>query len=299
MIRCRACHNARVRHDHPRPCGFLPPSGFPTLVALLGALLLCWGCAPASDDPLPEAVASGLETPQPATDAWTRLPRTFEPPADRPLYAGFLIVDGVYNSELIAPYDILHHVGFHAQPGIEVFTVSPDGAPVQTFEGLEIRAHHSFETAPPIDILIVPSAENSMDSDLQNEAMIDWVRRVGEEAKFVLSLCDGAFVLAQAGLLDGHAVTTFPGDLDRFAEMFPHLDLRREISFVHDRQFITSQGGAKSYDPAMYLVDHLYGEQVAQGVGRGMVIPWPPAPGTMPAVLIPRQPPLPLVDTDG
>lgn len=223
--------------------------------------------------------------------AWTRI----APPSDldlaKPLRAGFLIVNGVYNSELMAPYDIFQHTVFHTKPrpGIEVFTVSPDGAMVTTFEGLKITPQYSFANAPGIDILVVPSAEHSMDSDLENGALIDWVRRTGAKARFVLSLCDGAFVLAKAGLLDGHAVTTFPSDIERLKEMFPHLDVRKDISFVHDGKAITSGGGAKSYDPAMYLVDHLYGETVAQGVGRGLIITWPPAPGAMPATLVPTR----------
>jgi transcriptional regulator GlxA family with amidase domain len=203
---------------------------------------------------------------------------TVEIPEDRPLRAGFLIVDGVYNSELMAPYDIFHHTPFHTKPapGIEVFTVSPDGEPVTTFEGLVIAPHYGFDDAPEIDILVVPSAEGSMDADLQNEEMIAWVRATGERADFVISLCDGAFVLATAGLLDGRTATTFPGDQDRFAEMFPEITLLREPSFVQDGGVLTSQGGAKSYDPAMHLVDLLYGESVAAGVGRGLIIPWPP-----------------------
>ena len=60
--------------------------------------------------------------------------------------------------------------------------------------------------------------------------------------------------------------------------MFPHLEVRRGVSFVHDGKALTSQGGARSYDVAMYLVDHLYGTEVAAGVGRGMVLDWPPQP---------------------
>lgn len=192
-----------------------------------------------------------------------------------PLRVGFLIVDGVYNSELVAPYDIFHHTVFHVEPGMEVFTVSPDGESVTTFEGLVIGAQYGFANAPGIDVLVVPSAEHSMDTDLQNAAMMSWVRRVGSQAEYLVSLCDGAFVLAAAGLLDSVASTTFPGDLDRYAEMFPRLDVRRSVSFVHDGKALTSQGGARSFDVAMYLVDHLYGESVARGVGQGMVIDWP------------------------
>ncbi len=204
--------------------------------------------------------------------------------------AGFLIVDGVYNSELMAPYDVLHHTVFHAKPGIDVFTVSPDGKPVTTFEGLKLTPHYSFAEAPAIDILVVPSAAGSMDKDLDNEKMMAWVRQAGSKALFVVSLCDGAFVLAAAGLLEGRAVTTFPADQDRFAEMFPKLDLRRGVSFVHDGKALTSQGGASSYDVAIYLVDHLFGEEVARKVGSGLIIPWPPAEGTMPAAVIHQAP---------
>jgi len=192
-----------------------------------------------------------------------------------PLRVGFLIVDGVYNSELMAPYDIFHHTVFHTQPGMEVFAVSPNGSSVTSFEGLVIGAHYGFENAPEIDVLVVPSAEHSMDTDLENERMVQWVREVGANADYVVSLCDGAFVLAAAGLLDEVASTTFPTDVDRYIEMFPKLDVRRGVSFVHDGKALTSQGGARSYDVAMYLVQHLYGESVAKGVGRGMVIDWP------------------------
>ncbi len=227
-----------------------------------------------------------IETSSPAP-SWTRVAAP-ELPADRPLRAGFLIVDGVYNSELMAPYDILHHTVFHTapDPGVEVFTVSPDGGMVETFEGLRLQPHYGFADAPEIDILVVPSAEGSMDRDLQDEAMLRWVRETGRRARFVVSLCDGAFVLAAAGLLDGRQATTFPSDQDRFAEMFPQIDLRRDVSFVHDGPVLTSQGGAKSYDVAMYLVDHLYGETVARGVGRGLIIAWPPS--TLNAVVVER-----------
>lgn len=230
-----------------------------------------------------EPTAPSSTSPAPA---WQRVAPPADLPRDRPLVAGFLIVDGVYNSELMAPYDVLQHTVFHTKPGIAVLTVSPDGQPVRTFEGLTLTPHHSFATAPAMDILVVPSAEHSMDADLDNTALIEWVRERGSAARFVLSLCDGAFVLAKAGLLDGLAMTTFPGDQDHFAEMFPRHRLHRGVSFVHDGKAITSWGGARSYDPAMYLVDHLYGEKVAQGVGRGLVISWPPSREAMPALVV-------------
>lgn len=192
------------------------------------------------------------------------------------LNAALLVVEGVYNSELIAPMDVFHHTQFHTDPAINVFTVAQYADTLTTFEDLKIIPDYAFTTdsVPPIDILIVPSAEHSMDSDLDNKALMDFVTYRGREAAYIMSLCDGAFVLAKAGLLDTFECTTFPGDIDRFKKTFPQLKVHEGISFVHDRKAITSAGGAKSYDPALFLVEHLYGKKVAEGIAKGLVIDW-------------------------
>lgn len=282
-----------------------PSAAAPALLVALLLPALLGGCRPAGPEreagtepagaqaapaPAPPIQGPGGEEGAPqATETWRRPQQPPDLPADRPLRAGFLVVDGVYGSELAAPYDVLHHTVFHTapRPGIEVFTVSPDGRPVTTFEGLRLDPHHSFADAPAIDVLVVPSAKGSMDADLQNAALIDWVRRTGTTARYVISLCDGAFVLAKAGLLDGKAATTFPDDYGRFAQMFPGVDLRINVSFVHDGKFLTSQGGAKSYAVALHLVDWLYGTKVAQEVGHGLLLPWPPPPASEPHVIEP------------
>jgi transcriptional regulator GlxA family with amidase domain len=113
-----------------------------------------------------------------------------------------------------------------------------------------------------------------MDSDLKNEALKKWILDRAGSAKYVVTLCDGAFVLANTGLLNGKNATTFPTDVARFRKMFPLVKTLENFSFVQDGKFLTSQGGAKSFDVAMFLVDGLYGEKVAAGVGKGLVLPW-------------------------
>jgi transcriptional regulator GlxA family with amidase domain len=237
------------------------------------------------------AGAAPSAPPSSSAAALPRVPPPADLPRDRPLRAGFLVVDGVYGTELVAPYDVLQHTVSHTRPGIDVFTVSPDGGTVKTAEGLVLDARYGFADAPPIDVLVVPSGEHNMDSDLGNEALVAWLAKTGKSARYVVSLCDGAFLLARAGLLQGRLATTFPGDQDRFAQMFPKLQLRRGVSFVHDGPVLTSVGGARSYDAALYLVDHLFGEEVAKGVAKGLVLPWPPggAEEPLPALVVRYQ----------
>ncbi|MBI3950855.1 MAG: hypothetical protein HY314_10430 [Acidobacteria bacterium] len=68
--------------------------------------------------------------------------------------------------------------------------------------------------------------------------------------------------------------TTFPADRKRLAEMHPKINVRFDANFVVDGKHITSVGGARSYEPTLYLVEKLYSKQNAQRVGEGLVLDW-------------------------
>jgi len=193
---------------------------------------------------------------------------------DERLNVAFVTIDGVYNTELTAPFDIFQHSIFHTQPGMRVFTVGRDDDVVESFEGLRVLPDYSFDTCPRVDVLVVPSAEHNMDTDLDDERLLAFVRRKGAEAEWLVSLCDGAFVLAAAGLLDGLESTTFPSDIAAYRKRFPDLVVHEDVSFVHDGKAITSAGGALSFDAALYLCELLYGNKAARGMARGLCIDW-------------------------
>lgn len=203
---------------------------------------------------------------------------------------GFLITDGVYNTELTAPYDIFHHTKFRSgiKP-MQVFTVSNQSETVQTFEGLNIIPDYNFnkDQIPPIDILVVPSAEHHLDTDLEDVDLINWIKKTALEADWVTSHCDGAFMLAKAGLLEDIVCTTFPADIEVFRSMFPQLDVRDSVLFVHDGKYITSAGGARSFEAALYLSEHLYGDSISSELAKGLVIDWNLS--TIPHIVIPER----------
>lgn len=203
--------------------------------------------------------------------------KTFPKLEENRYNVAFLIMNGTYNSELTAPYDIFQHTIF--RKGIipmNVFTVANTDDAITTFEGMRILPDFNYlkDSLPKIDILVVPSAEHHLDTDLENKAMIDFVKKVDKEAQYVTSHCDGAFVLAKAGVLDGKVSTTFPSDIDKMRTMFPSLDIRKDVLFVHDGKYITSAGGAKSFEAALYLCEYLYGPDIAKSLAKGLVIDW-------------------------
>ncbi|NNK86676.1 MAG: glutamine amidotransferase [Flavobacteriaceae bacterium] len=202
--------------------------------------------------------------------------QSIELPAGR-YNVAFLIMDGVYNTELTAPYDIFQHTVFRENiKPMNVFTVANTYDPVTSFEDMRILADFNYLTdeLPRIDILVVPSAEHHLDTDLEDKAMIKFVRETDRNALFMTSHCDGAFVLAKAGVLDEKVSTTFPTDVDKMRDMFPELDIRKNVLFVHDGKYITSAGGARSFEAALYLCEHLYGPEIARDLAKGLVIDW-------------------------
>lgn len=159
---------------------------------------------------------------------------------------------------------------------MNVFLVANSLAPITTFEGIRIMPDYNYLEGDllVIDILVVPSAEHHMDSDLEYEEMLDFVIRVDQQATFMTSHCDGAFVLAKSGLLDQVVTTTFPADIEAYKKMFPQLDVWSNVIFVRDGKYITSAGGARSFDGALYLCEVLYGPQIARSLAKGLMLDW-------------------------
>ncbi|MBT8236043.1 MAG: DJ-1/PfpI family protein [Bacteroidia bacterium] len=200
----------------------------------------------------------------------------------RPLVDGrynvaFLLMDGVYNTEFTAPFDIFQHTQYREGiKAMNTFTVANTLEPIMSFEGVRILPDYDYtkEGLPPIDILVVPSAEHHLDTDLEDRRMINFVKSVDRNALFMTSHCDGAFVLAKAGILDSVLSTTFPSDIELYKEKFPHLKVADSVLFVHDGKYITSAGGAKSFEASLYLTEVLYGKEIARSIAKGLVIDW-------------------------
>ena len=189
----------------------------------------------------------------------------------------FLIMEGTYNTEFTAPFDIFQHTRFRKGiKAMNTFTVANTLEPITTFEGLRVLPDFDYtkDELPPIDILVLPSAKHHLDTDLQNGDLISFIQKIDKTALYMTSHCDGAFPFAKAGILDSVTSTTFPSDIETYKKMFPNINVRENVLFVHDGKYITSAGGAKSFEAALYLCELLYGAEIAKSLATGLVIDW-------------------------
>ena len=180
---------------------------------------------------------------------------------------GILVLDQPYITEMAGPLDVYHHV---AADKIKVYLISDTDKEMKTYEGMPFRAHYTVANAPKLDVLVVPSGFGSLDRDTKNVPVIEWIKKAAREAKYVTSHCEGAFLLATAGLLNGKNATTFPADRAQLRRRFPAAKVLDQRVVV-DGNLVTSAGGLASYEGSLWVIAQLFGQQEANRIGEALV----------------------------
>lgn len=188
---------------------------------------------------------------------------------------GILIFDGVEVLDFAGPFEVFSRT--RLVPGVEsrrseesapfrVFTVAKVRAFVTATGDLQVVPHHEFADAPRIDLLVVPGGFGTR-ALLHDAATLEWIRRVAADARKVTSVCTGSLLYAKAGLLKGRRATTHWGALDLLASLDASMKVERELRVVDDG-IISSAGVASGIDMAFYVVETLFGREVADETAR-------------------------------
>jgi len=111
---------------------------------------------------------------------------------------------------------------------------------------------------------------------MDNIVLINWIREASQQAEIVLSVSTGAFLLAQAGLLDGLKVTTHQGAISKLGQAAPHAEIQAGVRFVDNGQIVTSAGITAGIDAALHVVARLLGHEAAQQTARCLEYAWRP-----------------------
>ncbi|MBC8036873.1 MAG: DJ-1/PfpI family protein [Rhizobiales bacterium] len=138
--------------------------------------------------------------------------------------------------------------------------------------GFLVRPHYGFDRHPPIDLLIVPGG--IVDQPRSSAETMEWVKRNARSAQLVTSVCTGAFILAQAGLLDGFKATTHWEDIGDLRREFPKVNVVENQAWVDEGRVVTSAGISAGIDMSLHLVARLHDEDLARAAARQMVYHW-------------------------
>ena len=147
-----------------------------------------------------------------------------------------------------------------------VFTVAQSSAPVVATGGLRVLPQFDFATTPRVDLLVVPGGFGTRRL-LQDAEALRWIQQTARQSQRVMSVCTGALLLAQAGLLAGRRATTHWGALDFLATLDATVRVERGVRVVDDG-IVTSAGVSAGIDMALGVVESLHGQAVADETAR-------------------------------
>ena len=174
---------------------------------------------------------------------------------------GILLFPEMEELDFAGPLEVLGSFATYVDKEWQVLTVGQRAEPVRGAKGLLVVPDHSFESCPPLEVLVVPGGLGTR-REVDNKTLIDFVKRVGRECQWVTSVCTGAFILSRAGYLRGRRATTHWAALkDLRAE--PEVEVVEE-RFVRDGNVITAAGVSAGIDMALYLVAQLKDVEAAR-----------------------------------
>jgi transcriptional regulator GlxA family with amidase domain len=157
-------------------------------------------------------------------------------------------------------------------PPFDFTVVTANPGPIRTSLGFDMTVEHGLDAAEDADLIAVVANMTSVAHSI-DDASLDLLRRAEARGAWVLSLCTGAFVLAEAGLLDGRRSTTHWDHSARLAAQFPLTDVDPNVLYIEDRGVITGAGTAAGIDACLHLVRREHGQAAANVIARRMVVP--------------------------
>lgn len=190
---------------------------------------------------------------------------------------GIVLFSDFEELDAVGPWEVLSFWAHHfPDDGWQVTTLARDGKPVTAAKGLVVHPEHSYETVPPLEVLVYPGGQGTR-PQLHDEAQLEWVRQQRGKVPLMTSVCTGSLVYARAGLLRGRPATTHWGSLDLLHELDPTIEVRPDDRFVDDGDVVTAAGVSAGIDMALHLVARLHSTERAREVRRGIQYdPQPP-----------------------
>jgi transcriptional regulator GlxA family with amidase domain len=183
--------------------------------------------------------------------------------------------DGAEGLDVFGPAEVFTTAGRRLDaPAYEVVIAAVAGGAMVLTSGAQVAARRLASIRPRADdtVLVVGGADRALDEAAASPALIRWLARASRVVRRIGSVCDGAFILARAGILDGRRAATHWSSCDRLGRAYPRIEVDREAIFVRDGRVWTSAGVTTGIDMALAMVEEDHGRRVADSVAAHLVV---------------------------
>jgi transcriptional regulator GlxA family with amidase domain len=191
-----------------------------------------------------------------------------------------LVFDDVEVLDFCGPFEVFSVTGQRDDlKPFNVYMVAVNNTPVIARNNFSINPPYNLSDCPQPNILLIPGGFGTR-REINNEALLNWVKQRAGTAELLLSVCTGALILGKAGLLDGLQATTHHGAIELLKEVAPKTEVRESERIVDNGKIILSAGISAGIDMALYVVSKLLGEEQAQETASYMEYDWSPKKGS-------------------
>jgi putative intracellular protease/amidase len=178
-----------------------------------------------------------------------------------------LVFNGVAMIDYSGPYEVFNHAGYN------VYAVAATKHSIRSEEGLEVVPKYGFADAPQADIVVIPGGAYEAPG---NSATVAWIKKQNAHDEHTMSVCNGAFTLANTGLLNGLKATTTAGNILRMSRAYPQIKVVNDQRVVDNGKILTTAGLSAGIDGALHMVAVLDGEDAAQTIALMLEYNWQP-----------------------
>lgn len=173
-----------------------------------------------------------------------------------------LIYDGVYLLDFAGPLEVFNDAMINdSTQAFDVFLVSPTNKSIKCHTNTDIAANYTIGNCPEPDVLVIPGGNLRLASE--NAKIGEWIKNANLKTKVTMSVCTGAFILADLGLLDSMKACTWYGATSRLQKMFPKINVQSGIRYIDNGKIITTAGVSAGVDGALHGVEKLFGKEIA------------------------------------
>ncbi len=183
---------------------------------------------------------------------------------------GILIFNEVEVLDFAGPFEVFSIAAKDNEKLFKVITISEDGEIVHARNGLKVQPDASFTQELDLDILIIPGGYGAEEIEIKNEKVIKWIKVQKEKVKILASVCTGAFLLAESGILDNKRATTHWMDISRLENEYPKINVIKNTRFVDESDIITSGGISSGINMSFHIVKKLFGVPIAEMTAKRM-----------------------------
>ena len=159
-----------------------------------------------------------------------------------------------------------------AKLGWNIWLVAEEESLVEARGVFQVKPHYSIQNVPELDVLIVVGGVHS--DELRKTEVINWIRKTTKKTRITGSVCTGAFLLAEAGLLDGLEVTTHWEDISDLHRNYKNLQVREGIRWIEQGKLFTAAGISAGIDMSLELVSRLASAELAERTATQMEYTW-------------------------